>query len=230
MGNVSKYAIVKGFEPADTDMDLINRLTLRELKREEVFAFRVVACDDQVDRDNERFTVEALEKLAELFVGKPILMDHSWSAEKQSARIYAAQVEEQAGIHRLVLRAYMLRNEATADVIASIEGGILREVSVGCAMGKAICSICGTDKAVGHCVHRPGAEYEGKKCHVDLDDARDAYECSFVAVPAQKDAGVVKRYGGEDSPGQEPGEDEQFKLAQARQELEEKRFVGGNEV
>ncbi|WP_195325184.1 hypothetical protein [Flavonifractor plautii] len=107
-------------------------------------------------------------------------------------------------MRRLVLRAYMLRNDQTAPLIAAIEGGILREVSVGCQVAKAICSICGTDRRETYCGHCPGQEYEGKRCHIDLDAPTDAYELSFVAVPAQKGAGVIKHYGGKGEPDGPP--------------------------
>lgn len=46
------------------------------------------------------------------------------------------------------------------------------------------------------CGHKKGRRYQkdGKKtlCVHELDDATDAYEWSFVAVPAQRCAGVVK--------------------------------------
>ena len=34
-----------------------------------------------------------------------------------------------------------------------------------------------------------------KRCHVVLSDVTDAYEWSFVAVPAQREAGVTKQFG-----------------------------------
>ena len=42
------------------------------------------------------------------------------------------------------------------------------------------------------CAHEKGREYGGKLCWADLVHATDAYEWSFVAVPAQKNAGVMK--------------------------------------
>lgn len=197
-----------------------------ELTAESVFVFRIAACDDQVDREAERFTVECLEGLAKLYVGRTVIMDHNWSAKNQTARIYDAKVEESDGVHRLILYCYIPKSDATASVIASIEAGILREVSVGCAVGKAICSICGTDKTKTLCKHRPGCEYDGRPCVVELSEARDAYEVSFCAVPAQKEAGVVKQYGGEDTTVQKPnpGEAPEAKKALALLELEYKRF------
>ena len=44
------------------------------------------------------------------------------------------------------------------------------------------------------CQHRKGEVYDGKLCWWELEEAVDAYEWSFVAVPAQRDAGVIKGF------------------------------------
>lgn len=226
MSDIKKAAVVKGLEVVESDLALINKQSLRALTAEEVYAFKLAACDNRVDRDHERFTDKTLGQLAVLFVGKTVISDHTWSSSNQTARVYAGEVEEgDNGAKRLILRCYMLRNEHTEAAIAAIEGGILRECSVGCAISKALCSICGTDKSARACGHRPGAEYDGQKCHVDLVDARDAYEVSFVAVPAQPCAGVVKAYGGENNPESDPaGNDPEIQKALALLELESMRY------
>lgn len=216
----------------DGELALINAQTLTPKTADSLFVFRLCACDNQVDRDMERFTEGTLDALAELFVGRPVLRDHSWSANSQTARIYAAGVEMADGVKRLILRAYMPRTSRTANTIADIEAGILREASVGVAVERSLCSICGEDFL--SCPHARGEEYDGKICHVDLDGARDAYEVSFVAVPAQKDAGVVKRYEDKEknllknpSPEVTGHENTTAQLeAEALQALEEKRFGG----
>ena len=86
--------------------------------------------------------------------------------------------------------AYMLRTEGNKDLIAEIQGGIKKEVSVGCSVEKAVCSVCGAEG--GKCGHEKGKTYEGKTCWMELQGAKDAYEWSFVAVPAQRKAGVMK--------------------------------------
>lgn len=192
-----RYEILKSAASAavsepDTDMALINAQALKELTPEEVYVFKVLACDDLVDRDLERFPLKTLEKLAPMFVGRTVIADHVWSYLNQQARIYKTEVVDLGDRHALQCHCYMLRTDATKDAIVAIDGGILREVSVGCSIGRVQCGICGGD--AGNCQHIKGAQYDGQICHYDLVDPLDAYELSFVAVPAQPGAGVTKTH------------------------------------
>lgn len=236
MNEILKAASVEKQSVSEGELALINRQSLRPLAAEEVFTFRLAACDNQPDRDHERFTDCTLDELAPMFVGRPVLMDHQWSAGKQTARVYAAGVEPmpmKEGGRRLVLRCYMPRTEQTAPTITAIESGILRECSVGCAVERAICSICGADQTQTCCTHAPGREYDGRRCLMELDGARDAYEVSLLPVPAQPEAGIIKskRYGGLGEPQEPPapsGEEEALRLAMAIQEQEKTRYGGNN--
>ena len=185
-------------------LEKINRFTRRELKEDEVYCFSVVLCDNEIDRDNEKFTVPALKKLAELFIGKTGIFSHDPRGENQTARIYDAEVIADESkktadgeiYHYLKADAYMVRTASNEDLIKEIDGGIKKEVSVGCSVSKEVCSVCGKDiRAGGACAHRKGKSYGGKRCYRLLDDPTDAYEWSFVAVPAQRSAGVTKRFG-----------------------------------
>ena len=182
------------------DLELIGALARKPLGQEEVYTFSVRLCDNEIDRDFERFTVQTLEQLAPMFVGKAGIFDHQWSARGQAARIYKTEIVREperltrAGDGYVWLKgcAYMVRTDSNRDLIAEIEGGIKKEVSVGCAVEHAICSVCGCDRTVTDCGHEKGREYGGQLCWADLEGAKDAYEFSFVAVPAQPAAGVVK--------------------------------------
>ena len=90
--------------------------------------------------------------------------------------------------------AYMLRGEEMDGLIRQIEGGIKKEVSIGCAVRRKMCSICGEE--YGACGHVKGETYGTERCAAVLCEAVDAYEFSFVAVPAQKKAGVLKKQTG----------------------------------
>lgn len=229
MDMIFKAARLEKAAVGERELALINAQTLRELSADEVFAFRLAACDNQVDRDNERFTEATLEQLSRLYTGKPVLRDHKWSAETQTARVYDAQVADEGEVKRLVLSCYMVRTASTADTIAAIEGGILRECSVGCAVQHVNCSICGADQRKMLCEHWPGREYDGQLCHFELDGAADAYEVSLVAVPAQPEAGIVKakRYGGAEKaepPAPEGADNNERWADEAALELEKMRF------
>ena len=191
---VKKEAAAVGIGvPTAAQLEKINALAKGSLTGEQVYVFSVRLCDDQVDRDFERFDGEALTELAKLFVGRSGVVDHKWSAERQLARIFDTEVLEENGVRFIKAWAYIRRGGAGDEWIADIEAGIKKEVSVGCSMGRSVCSICGGE--YGSCGHRKGEYYEGELCCAILREPVDAYEFSFVAVPAQRDAGVLKGMG-----------------------------------
>ena len=184
------------------DLEKINTYTRRKFDASEVYVFSVVLCDNDVDRDYERFTVEALFEMEKLFVGKTGICDHDPKAENQKARIFECRVEAVEGrttatgddYFRLVAKAYMPKTAENAAMISRIDSGICKEVSVGCASKKRVCSVCSKDTYSGGCYHIGGKVYDGELCYFELSDIADAYEWSFVAVPAQRAAGVIKSH------------------------------------
>lgn len=189
--------VQKGAENA-VDMEKINRYTRREYRPEEVYIFSLVLCDNDIDRDFERFDLPALEKLKELFPGRTCILDHERKSANQTARIFDAALEREKDrltldgepYVRLTAMAYLPRTEGNRETIELIEGGILKEVSVSCAVKRSVCSICGKES----CQHQRGKSYGGKVCCRILQEPTDAFECSFVAVPAQREAGVRKSW------------------------------------
>lgn len=207
-GMIQKAATIAPHELTDADMAAINKHTLEPLTADQVFVFKAVLCDNEVDRQHERFTVKALEDLRKLFLGRTVIKDHYHSADNQVARIYATELVQGTKTTKtgelytqLVAHCYMVRTAGNADLIAEIKGGIKKEGSVGFSASSAICSICGTDNAKNYCRHWPGRSYEKEGgpqvCIFTLAGAKDAYEFSLVAVPAQRAAGTTKSYTGE---------------------------------
>ena len=193
--NIKKEAVADSRgAPTKAQLEAINAQAKAELTEEQVYVFSLRLCDDQVDRDGERFDTGALPELAKLFIGKTGIVDHKWSTDSQVARIFQTQVVCEDGISYIKAWAYIRRGGHADEIIADIEAGIKKEVSVGCAMGRSVCSICGGE--YGTCGHQKGESYDGQVCCVILKEPMDAYEFSFVAVPAQREAGVLKGLGG----------------------------------
>ena len=190
-------------------LEKINQFTRREFTEEELYIFPVKLCGNEIDRDGECFSDNALEKMKELFIGTTVICDHNPSTDNQTARIFDTEVIADAGAvtkygqpyKYLKGMAYMVRTDKNKDIITEIDAGIKKEVSVGCSDSKRICSVCGSEVGAKGCLHQKGKIYDGKLCYHIIDNITDAYELSFVAVPAQADAGITKKYetkGGND--------------------------------
>ena len=201
-GNIVKSADTGQNGYSAEEMEQVNKFTRHKLTADEVYIFPVTMCDNELDRDNEYFTADTLNQLAERFIGKTVICDHDRKNINQVARIFSTEVVHNPSVktfneqdlYQLTCRAYMLKNESTQPIINNIEAGIYKEVSVNCAVASQKCSICGQEYYSGYCTHWRGRSYEGKKCILSLSEATDAYELSFVAVPAQPGAGVTKCY------------------------------------
>ena len=182
------------------ELECVNTFAKAELAEDDVYIFSVLLCDNEVDRDFERFSEVTLKELGELFIGATGICDHDWRSENQVARIYRTELVTERekkttlGTPYTYLKgyAYMLRTETNEELIKQIEGGIKRETSIGCSVARSVCSICG--ESIFDCAHEKGKTYGDKLCYALLEGAVDAYEWSFVAVPAQKGAGVIKKY------------------------------------
>lgn len=205
---IFKAANVETCEVTEEDLKKINKFTLSPVTAEEVYVFKTVVGDNELDdRNFEPFNLNALKDLKKLYIGKTVIKDHRRSADNQVARIFDTELVQDASkltgagetYTKLVTKQYMIKTSKNEDLIAEIKGGIKKEVSTGCKAKHAYCSICGTDNTKTYCPHYWGREYdtiEGKKvCYFTLDGAKEAYELSLVAVPAQPRAGTTKNYG-----------------------------------
>ena len=84
--------------PTPMQLEAINAQAKAQLKAEQVYVFSLRLCDDQIDRDYEKFDTGALPGLAKLFIGKTGIVDHKWSTDAQVARIFSTEVVCEAGV------------------------------------------------------------------------------------------------------------------------------------
>lgn len=212
-GVICKAVGVENQEITEDELKKINKFTLTPLKAEEVFTFKLVMGDNELDdRNYEPFNLNALKDLKKLYIGKTMIKDHRRTADNQIARVYDTELVQDSSklvktgeiYTKLIAKCYMVKTEKNTDLISEIKAGIKKEVSTSCKPKHAYCSICGVDNMKSYCAHWWGKEYEtqdGKKtCYFTLDGAKEAYEVSFVAVPAQPRAGTTKNYGGKEKP------------------------------
>lgn len=220
----------------NTELEKINRFTRRPLSAEEVYTFSVILCDNEIDRDCERFSDSALEKICSLFIGKTGISDHDARASNQSARIYDTELVTDSsrttknGEPYKYVRAmvYMVKTDENKGLIAEIDGGIKKEVSISCSASQRSCSICGCDRNTDSCAHVKGREYGGKVCHTVLGGITDGYEWSFVAVPAQVNAGVTKTFrSGENVFSEAVNSDVEAAGAEILRDIRRLAFVSG---
>lgn len=190
-GYTIKYKIID-FEEFQKSIlfEKLNEFTRRNFTEEEVYIFPITLCDNIVDRDNERFSANALEEMRSMFLGVTgIIDDH----RECIAKIFHTEIitEDREIItdeDYTVLKAYafMIRNADNADIIKQIESGEKKEVSISCCAEKHICSICETDKIKNSCDHIKGKYYNGKKCYITLNNITDVYEWAFVKKAEDK--------------------------------------------
>lgn len=211
-GVITKTATISPLEATEDDLKKINKYTLSPLTADEVFVFKATIADnEQDDRNFMPFNEKAIRNMAKLYPGKTMLMDHNRKASNQIARIFDTEIiqtekrTELGELHtELSAKMYMVKTRSNEDLIMEIKAGIKKEVSTGTVPEKMVCSICGTDNMQKYCRHYPGYEYtiedgtaKGKKrrCKMLLDGVKEAYELSFVAIPAQPRAGTHKSVG-----------------------------------
>lgn len=212
-GVICKIASVSPLEVTDADLKKINKYTLSPVSADDVFIFKAsIADNEQDDRNHMPFNLKSLQDLKKLYPGKTMLKDHRRMADNQIARIYDTELVQNANkqtelgeLHtELIAKIYMIKTDSNKDLIAEIMGGIKKEVSTSTVPSKMICNICGTDNMKDYCRHWPGIEYtvedgsakgSKKRCKMLLSGAKEAYELSFVAVPAQPRAGTHKSIG-----------------------------------
>ena len=122
-GMIEKAASLSTQDVTDEELKAINKYALAPLKAEDVFTFKAVLCDNEVDRQYERFNLKALQEMQKLFLGKTVIKDHFASADNQVARIYATELEQGTKTTasgelytKLVAKCYMVKTASNADL------------------------------------------------------------------------------------------------------------------
>ena len=79
-------------DSTDIELNLINQHTVKPLAPEDVYTFKVVLCDNDVDRVNDKMSNEFLNQFAEASKSLTGLKDHDWDIDNQISRLYDTEV------------------------------------------------------------------------------------------------------------------------------------------
>ena len=188
-------------------LDTINRdHALAPLAAEDVAVFRALASSQAVDSYHTRMAESTLRNFAaEAERGVPILNNHRTGsrAELPVGRVFMATLSglplpanaayEATGGLSLTVDFYVQRglrvtDIATDDLIRAIEGGVIKDVSVGFSLGSLRCAICGLDMFA--CPHEPGQTYAEGRAFAWIEDAT-LREVSLVWKGATEGAAIT---------------------------------------
>ena len=137
---------------------------------------------DEVNDHGGRFPIEEHERLCELIVDAPVLVGHDRS-RLPVARNFAARSVSDGAQHWVQVWFYWMRNREGDQLAADINGGVVKEGSIGFEFRRPQCSICGND--IRRCDHIPGERYRAVSgdeliAHYEYRDIVRVLETSLV--------------------------------------------------
>lgn len=153
----------------ETDLQAINKLTLREYAADEVFTFSAKFIDDEPTSNGRIWSKEWQKANVEHFVGLPVTLNHENNQNLVLGRVYSAEQKENAIYGKVYVP---LDSPIGQESKAKIENGLFKSVSIG--------AIAENQRPIGkHMEILPGKTDR-------------LFELSFVAVPGCQTCSVSK--------------------------------------
>lgn len=170
----------------------INALSQVELGAEDVTVRGMLLCNTQRDYYYSRFTREALDEVAEMAVGAPVMVGHDYRG-LPIGRMFQANVvriedatllkHEQFWVEVLY---YVPNDDEGQRFVRRVDTGTWREVSIGFRLASTPCSVC--SRPIWACAHMPGEIYaRGGVCEWGMEAITSVLEGSQVFRGGQKD-------------------------------------------
>jgi hypothetical protein len=135
--------------------------------------------------NGDSFPEQQLLKAYKNWAGKPLCMDHkSSSCDNVYGLIVDTYYDHK---HKRIVALCALDKKTYPDLARKISTGVLNSVSMGTAVGKAICSDCGTIARVEseYCSHM-----KTKSCYCEINIDLNPLELSLVVNGADRDAKI----------------------------------------
>ena len=187
-------------EVNDRAMASINRYALTALKAEDIHVRGMYLCNSARDFYYSRFSKDALEEIAELIPGQPVMTSHDTRTLPVGTFFDARVVRiEKPGVPKRdqlwVQADFFAPKDAEGDaMVRRIDMGVYRQNSVSWRCVGADCSICGKDIRV--CEHLPGDIYDrGGICEYGFGGVTAVLEGSLVYQGGQKGTSLYNPSG-----------------------------------
>lgn len=137
---------------------------------------------DEVNSHGGRFPSDEHERLCDLIIDSPVLIGHDRS-RLPAARNFAARVHTDGDRQWVTVWFYWMRGPVGDRLALDIDGGVVKEGSIGFEFRTPRCSICGQD--IRRCEHIPGEPYrlasgETQPAHYEYRDIVRVLETSLV--------------------------------------------------
>lgn len=147
-----------------------------------LYYFNCVLVTDEVDDDNEAFTIQALREMCSMYIGRTGIIDAYGTT--YYPRIFDTKIKQKHGVTKLKASAYVYLN--TEDDVDKLRDYLSthKECSISCCCTSKVCSICGRNLHRELCTHVKGKAYGHKNCVYKLSGVTDVYEWSFAEEPA----------------------------------------------
>lgn len=184
---------------APGDLDEINKYTLTPVTADEVIVRSAYLANDQVDDRFTRTLAPAIDKIATLLAGAPLMRNHDGreghSEGLPVGRWFRGWTEtDEAGAYWDVGKFYMVREPMTESLAKRMDAGIISEVSINVwtLVRDLRCSVCNRNPYTmdSGCTHQVGKTYGEKLCTIDQLDVDALDEVSLVWMGGKKGTSI----------------------------------------
>lgn len=176
---------IKAAGVSDTDWEKIKGFMPdpKAFAKEDIESFTVDLANDQIDRDNERFSDDVLKSFNKTLPGKGFLIGHSWGPPGKGL-FYDSGLKTVDGIKWVRGKFYVLK-QYSQSLIDHVNAGIWKWVSIGFTAPKLQRIVPEEDE------NKAFYEYQNKG-----NQEAEALEGSLVWLGAQYDAQIIKSLQG----------------------------------
>ncbi len=145
------------------------------------YVFKIILCNNDVDKDHDKFSIQALYQIRDMAIGKNGILDTMPNNKSNIARIFDCSVEYDKGKTTidgeplLYVQAYAFLDKRISDgcgaIAQKIKEGFYNEVSVGCSIYES------------HKESFFDSEFAPEYEITVIDSITDLYEWSIVQKP-----------------------------------------------